>query len=243
MHMTLTEGPAFIAGSLKEDLQPSRPAITSRSRATYPVALDLTSSFNSITGDRRAGWVHPCTPRDALAASLAGVAHGDIQAFERVYAATSARVYGIVVRLVGRRDIADEILQEVYLRVWLRAAEFDPMRGSPITWLATIARNRALDEVKRKACTTLDDCPEALQVASGDDPIADREQEERWLRLQASMDRLEPEKRKLVLLVYHHGMTREEIAHRVGRPVSTIKTLLRRALNQMKADLDETQTL
>ena len=239
MHMTLAEHPGLMPGSLKNDRQPSGPDVKSRSHES-PVARDQCKSFKSVMSGQGAG---PCTSRVALVDALTGVAQGDMRAFERVYATTSAKVYGIVVRIVGRGDIADEILQEVYLRVWLRAADFNPTRASPITWLATIARNRALDEMKRKAFKSLDDCPEALQVASDDDPIADREQDEGWLRLQASIDRLEPEKRELVLLVYHHGMTREEIARRLGRPVSTVKMWLRRALNQIKAELGEPQRL
>jgi len=94
-----------------------------------------------------------------LASDLRLAGTGDMRAFERAYMATSAKVYGIIVRIVGRSDIADEVLQEVFVILWQRAAEFDPSVGSPITWLSTIARNRALDVIRRKAPrTTLLDC-------------------------------------------------------------------------------------
>ena len=80
---------------------------------------------------------------------------GDRAAFERLYAATSAKLYGIVLRIVRRRDVADELLQDVYLRIWQHAAQFDALRSSPISWMATIARNRALDEVKRAALPSI----------------------------------------------------------------------------------------
>ena len=95
--------------------------------------------------------------RQDLVEALERTAQGDRVAFKRVYAATSLKLYGIVIRILGRRELAEEVLQEVYIRVWQRAAEYNPSGGSPITWLVRIARNRALDEAKRKPMRSLDD--------------------------------------------------------------------------------------
>ena len=135
--------------------------------------------------------------------------------------------------------MADDVLQEVYVRVWQRAAEFDPGSASPITWLATIARNRAFDELKRKPMRSFDDCPEVFQLPNGDDPLADYERNEGRQRLHACLDRLGPEKKDVILQAYYYGMTREEIAQRIGRPVSTVKTWLRRSLAELKGYLGE----
>jgi RNA polymerase sigma-70 factor, ECF subfamily len=169
-----------------------------------------------------------------LADAIARIAAGDRVAFETVYVATSVKLYGIVVRILGRRELAEEVLQEVYIRVWQRAAEYDPSIASPITWLVSIARNRALDEAKRKTMRSLEELPEVLEVPSDDDPLADYEREEERLRLQACLDGLEPDKSEIVRLAYLYGMTREEIAGRVDRPVATVKTWLRRSLAQLK---------
>jgi RNA polymerase sigma-70 factor (ECF subfamily) len=169
-----------------------------------------------------------------LADAISRVAARDRVAFRKVYAATCVKLYGIVVRILGRRELAEEILQEVYIRVWQRAAEYDPSIGSPITWLVSIARNRALDEAKRKTMRSLDECPELLQVPSDDNPLANHERNEERRRLFACLDGLEPEKRELVLRVYYYGMTREEIARGTNRPVGTVKTWLRRSLAQLK---------
>jgi len=169
-----------------------------------------------------------------LVEALKRIGQGDRAAFKLVYAATSVKLYGVIVRILGRRELADEVLQEVYIRVWQRASEYDPASSSPITWLATIARNRALDEAKRKTMRSLDDCPELLQLPNEDDPLADHERNENARRLDACLDRLEPEKRRIVLLVYYYGMTREEISGRINRPVATVKTWLRRSLAQIK---------
>jgi RNA polymerase sigma-70 factor (ECF subfamily) len=144
------------------------------------------------------------------------------------------KLYGIIVRILGRHDLADEVLQEVYVRVWQRADAFDPASSSPITWLATIARNRALDEARRNTMRSLEDFPEVLQLPSEDDASAGIERNEQLRRLYACLEALEPEKKEIVLLVYYHGMTREEIANRIKRPVATVKTWLRRTLAQLK---------
>jgi RNA polymerase sigma-70 factor, ECF subfamily len=177
--------------------------------------------------------------RQQLIEALARVAAGDQAAFKAVYAATSLKLYGIVVRILGRRDLADEVLQEVYVRVWQSAADYDPVTSSPITWLATIARNRALDEAKRKTMLSLEESPELLQLPGDDDPGANYEEMEQAKRLYACLDRLEPEKKEIVLLVYHYGLTREEIARRLNRPVPTVKTWLRRSLEQIKSCLGQ----
>ena len=172
--------------------------------------------------------------RQDLVDALEGTARGDLAAFKTVYAATCVKLYGIVIRILERPDLADEVLQEVYVRVWQRAGDFDRASSSPITWLATIARNRALDEVRRGTMRSLEDHPELLQVPSDDDPSANLERSEQLRRLYACLEGLEPEKKEIVLLVYYHGMTREEISTRFGRPVATVKTWLRRSLAQLK---------
>ncbi len=172
--------------------------------------------------------------RQDLVAALQRTARGDRAAFRLVYEATSLKLYGIVVRILGRRDLADEVLQEVYVRVWQRAGDFDTASGSPITWLAAIARNLALDEVRRKTPRSIEDFPEILQLPSDDDPSATLERNEEFRRLQACLDGLEAEKKEIVLLVYYYGMTREEIASRINRPVATVKTWLRRSLAQLR---------
>jgi RNA polymerase sigma-70 factor (ECF subfamily) len=110
------------------------------------------------------------TSKADLTNAISRVAKGDRSAFEALYAATSAKLFGVVVRILVRRDLAEEVLQEVYLRVWQRAAEYDAALSSPITWLVAIARNRALDEVKRKPMRSLEEMPGVLEIANDDDP-------------------------------------------------------------------------
>lgn len=103
----------------------------------------------------------------------------------------------------------------------------------------TIARNRALDEAQRKTMRSLDDCPLLLQLPNEDNPHADHERAEERRRVQACLDALEPEKSEIVRLPYYYGMTREEIAVRINRPVGTVKTWLRQSLTHLKVCLSQ----
>src|SRR5471032_1127113 len=102
----------------------------------------------------------PAGAGDELTQLLSRIAGRDSAAFSILYKQTSAKLYGVVARILTRGDVAADVLQEVYVRIWEKAGEFDPVRGSPLAWMATIARNRALDEVRRVRPVSLEDQPE-----------------------------------------------------------------------------------
>ena len=171
----------------------------------------------------------------ALVTLLQRVAGQDQTAFQGLYDATSAKLYGIILRILRRRDLADEILQEVYVKIWERAADYTPTRASPITWMATIARNRALDEVRKITPTSIEDMPAGFDIAS-DAPLALEllEQTEDARRLADCLRRLDPMKRDAVALAYLNGVSREALSQRFSVPVPTIKTWLHRSLAQLR---------
>src|SRR6202012_6197283 len=137
---------------------------------------------------------------------LASVAKGDEAAFERLYAATRAKLYGVVLRILRRQDLAEEVIQEAYVKIWNSAAQFNPGQSSPITWMASIARNRAIDVVRKRGESSIEEEPAALEVAADTpDPLARREMTEDLKRLLECVGRLEPERQKLVLLAYYNG--------------------------------------
>lgn len=174
-----------------------------------------------------------------LADLLGRVANGDRTAFSDVYRATSAKLLGIIKRILIRRDISEEVLQEVYVTVWERAGDFDPKRASPITWLATIARNRALDSARRRQMLSFEDAPAALNAPSDDPhPLEGLELSEDLARLWRCINGLEGERRDAVILAYIEGESREALGRRFGRPVPTIKTWLHRSLKQLKDCLE-----
>ena len=169
---------------------------------------------------------------------LQRVARRDRAAFAEIYQATSPKLYGIILRILHRRDISDEVLQEVYVKIWERAGDFNPERASPITWMAAIARNRALDEVRRKHPVSIEDHPEVKDYAAEDElALATVLRGEDGQRLTDCLARLEPDRRQMVLLAYCDGLSRDELAAKYGRPVNTIKTWLRRSLAQLKGCL------
>jgi RNA polymerase sigma-70 factor (ECF subfamily) len=172
---------------------------------------------------------------DDLTHLLSRIAARDAAAFAALYKQTSAKLYGVVARILTRGDAAADALQEVYVRIWEKAGEFDPLKGSPLAWMATIARNRALDEVRRVRPVSLEDQPEGFEPAAEEiDPLAARERSERLTALVDCLKALDEEKRAIVLLAYYRGSSREALAKRFGRPVSTIKTWLHRSLAQLR---------
>ena len=149
----------------------------------------------TIRGETPSG--PPAAAGDDLTALLGRIAARDAAAFATLYKQTSAKLYGVVARILTRGDVAADVLQEVYVRIWEKAGEFDPVKGSPLAWMATIARNRALDEVRRVRPVSLEDQPEGFEPAAEDiDPLAARERSEgaharsstvsrRWMRRNA----------------------------------------------------------
>ena len=166
---------------------------------------------------------------------LAAVAKGDKAAFERLYGATRAKLYGVLLRILGRPEAADDVMQETYLKVWQMAGKFDPTVASPITWMVAIARNRAIDIVRKKGDVSVEDSPEAMAVAADTPPpLARREMTEELRRLLGCLGKLDPEKQRIVLLAYYSGWSREQLSHKLDIPVNTIKTWLRRSLLEIR---------
>ena len=175
-------------------------------------------------------------PSNDLVRLMDRVAAGDRAAFAELYRRTSAKLYGVILRLSRRRDLADELLQEVYIRIWERAADYDPARASAITWMVTIARNRALDEIRRKpivetgvAIEEAGDPPDPSRPASETVELADD-----WARLADCLAALDADRAQIIRLAYLDGWSREELSRRFGAPVATIKTWLHRSLKQLK---------
>ena len=166
---------------------------------------------------------------------LAAVAKGDQAAFERLYGATRAKLYGVLLRILGTPELADDVMQETYLKVWKMAGKFDPTIASPITWMVAIARNRAIDIVRKRSDVSVEDSPEAMGVAAeAPPPLARREMTEELRRLLQCLGKLDPEKQRIVLLAYYSGWSREQLAQKLDIPVNTIKTWLRRSLLEIR---------
>src|ERR1700736_5341565 len=137
---------------------------------------------------RRSGALNRMLSSQEFVWLMAAVAKGDRAAFERLYAATRAKLYGVVLRILKRHDLADEVIQETYLKIWGSAGQFDPALAAPITWMVTIARNRAIDLIRKRTEASIEEEPEAMEVAAETpNPLAHRELTEELKRMLACM--------------------------------------------------------
>ncbi len=172
---------------------------------------------------------------------LLAVAQRDRNAFRTLYDTASPKLYATILRIVRSRPAADEVLQDVFLRIWQKADSFAPEAGPARAWMNSIARNRAIDVLRQKSFTLVDggaDNDVALyeRVAEDRDREADMINNASLRRCLATID--EPA-RRCVLLAYYEGYSREELAQRFNRPVNTIKTWLHRSLTSLRTCLDD----
>jgi RNA polymerase sigma-70 factor (ECF subfamily) len=176
--------------------------------------------------------------RARLARALERVAAGDRDALQSVYRDTSAKLYGLCLRILGEPSAAEDVLQEVYVTVWNKAGQFDPERASPITWLVTIARNRSIDTLRSRRPATAPaeaaaDIPDPSPSAEAALQMSDEAR-----RLRACLGELEPERAALIRAAFFEGSTYEALAHRVDAPIGTMKSWIRRSLLRLRGCLE-----
>lgn len=181
----------------------------------------------------------PDIARTRLVHAMIGTACGDRAAFRDVYTLTSAKLFGICLRVCGERGGAEEVLHEVYLTVWNKAGSWRPSRCSPITWLSIIARNRSIDWRRRRKTGRMAPFDDALAVADpapGPDNLAYATSETRLLH--ACLDRLEPRQAAAIRTAFFEGLSYAELARRDGVPLGTMKSWIRRGLAQLKQHME-----
>ena len=178
--------------------------------------------------------------RETLIAALGRIATRDRAALHQVYIMTSAKLFGICLRISADRDAAEDILQDVYIKVWNRADRFDAERASPITWLCAIARNSAIDW--RRASRRPVSVPEGAAAQIEDTaPLADRviERDQDIARVFLCLDELEERQRTSIRAAFLDGFTYAELAERMSVPLGTMKSCVRRGLQQLKACISD----
>lgn len=185
------------------------------------------------------------TPLDdeQLAAWISGIVDHDERALMALYEATLSRVYGLVLRLVRRSQLAEEVAEEVFFQVWRQAPRFDPARGRPLTWLLGMARSRAIDAIRREARFQHEELDEESAplstpvAASGDELLAVAQGH---AELHRALLLLKPQPRQLVALAFFNGLSHEEIASQTCLPLGTVKSQIRRALITLREALGDT---
>lgn len=170
---------------------------------------------------------------------IAAVASGDRAAFRALYEQSGAKLFGICLRICHDRSVAEDAVQDAFVEIWRKAADFDPNRGRAGAWMSVIARNRAIDAIRRRG--------RAPGWGSGDgvdplaliaDPAAREDGGIDAMALSQCLSRLEDGPRRMLVMAYVEGLSREELSQRFGSPVSTVKTWLRRGLAALKTCLD-----
>ena len=176
--------------------------------------------------------------RDELTAFMRRVVGKDAAALKAVYERTSGKLYGICLRLLGDEAEAQDVLQDVYVTVWSKAASFDPGRASPITWLATLARNRSIDRLRSRrpggeglseALAVADEGPSALDVLERADDAA---------RLGHCLEELDERARGMIRAAFFEGATYPQLAERNDVPLPTMKSWIRRGLLKLRRCLE-----
>jgi RNA polymerase sigma-70 factor (ECF subfamily) len=174
--------------------------------------------------------------REQLREWLLATATGDRRAFESLYQRTASKLFGVCLRILGERGDAEEVLQDVYLVIWRKAGLYDGERASPITWLAMIARNKAIDRLRGgrhdRAAQSIDFGDQFIDEAVDVAALAEQDSEGR--RLHDCMDELSGEQRNAIRVAFFDGCTYEELAARSETPVGTIKSWIRRGLIKLK---------
>ena len=179
------------------------------------------------------------TARAALVEALVATGREDRAAFRTLYRLTSAKLFGVCLRICQDRSAAEDVLSDVYLLIWRRAGAYEPGRASPITWLATIARNRAIDWRRSTAArpsASLDDAPDvADDQPSAVDQLLRSEEDG---RLHLCLDQLDDRQRGAIRTAFFDGLTYAELAERDSVPLGTMKSWVRRGLLRLKDCLD-----
>jgi RNA polymerase sigma-70 factor (ECF subfamily) len=177
--------------------------------------------------------------RARLTQSLRKVAQGDRAALREVYQRTSAKLFGVCIRILNDRQEAEDVLQDVYLMVWRRAESFDPAKASPITWLVSVARNRSIDRLRAGGGRSLADIDEAMGIPdAGPDPAAQTLANAEHSRLAGCIEALDPKHAAALRTAFFEGLTYEALAKLAGVPVGVMKGWIRRSLTSLHSCLD-----
>ena len=175
---------------------------------------------------------------DEVATLLARCARSDAHAFRQLYASEADVLYGVALRITRQAAMADDVLHDAMLQVWRNAGRFNAARGSGRTWMLALVRYRAIDAVTRARRETLTPDPPDMPDPQLDpyERLAETSDEH---RLEHCLDAIEERPRRLVTLAFLEGLTHAEVAARVGEPLGTVKSVIRRALLALRACMDD----
>ncbi len=161
---------------------------------------------------------------------------GDPKALEELYDRYTPLLYGMVLRIVGRAQDAEEVLQDAWLQAWRRAETWDPARGAVVAWLLTLARSRAIDRLRSVASRARAEGAATHEetTVTAQEPAASAAQNQLHARVTAALEELGRRQREVLELAYFGGLSQSEIAARVGAPLGTVKSWTRQGLLRLR---------
>ncbi|MCE2990002.1 MAG: sigma-70 family RNA polymerase sigma factor [Burkholderiales bacterium] len=182
----------------------------------------------------------PSPDSNQLADCLARTALGDRLAFATLFEATKSKLFGVALRIVHERHVAEEVLQDSFVKIWAHAGEYAAAKAAPMTWMTAIVRNRALDVVRRPQLEVADeDNTYALAVADeAPSPLEQLAMRREEVRVRDCLVKLDAEQQRAIALAFFDGLSHSEVAAKLSKPLGTIKTNIRRGLVRLKACLD-----
>ncbi|HET6408907.1 MAG TPA: sigma-70 family RNA polymerase sigma factor [Chthoniobacteraceae bacterium] len=174
---------------------------------------------------------------------LRRIGQGDRECFSQLYDLISSAVFSAAYRVLNNQQAAEDVLQEVFLQIWEKAALYDPARGKPLTWAITLTRNKAIDRLRStqrrgRLRDTLEKESGALEQFDDRSSFDAVDTKERGKLVSAALDKLTDEQREALELAFFHGLTQSEIADQLGEPLGTIKARIRRGMIRLKGLLD-----
>jgi len=176
-------------------------------------------------------------------ALLASIVKGDEQAFHQLYDHSSTLLYTLAFRILGNEEDAEELLQDVYLEVWRKVARYDIGRGTPIAWLITLTRSRAIDRLRaraargRNAGAPLDDRVSSRTADLGPSPYETQADQELRMAIGTAMTSLPAAQQQAIELAYYEGLSHNEIAARLNQPLGTVKTRIKLGMSKLRDSL------
>lgn len=172
-----------------------------------------------------------------LAELLAQAALQNQRAFADLYQLTSAKLFGVALRILRRQEWAEEVLQECYVNIWNHAGDYAVQKSAPLTWMTSIVRNRCLDWLRRpQQEATGDEYDIAVEAWQDDSPgpmdslVASSEA----AALARCLQELDAKQRQSIMLAFFHGLSHSELARHMKQPLGTVKTWVRRGLERLK---------
>ena len=164
---------------------------------------------------------------------LSATAQGDQAAFEELYKLTASKLYAISLQMLRRRELAEDAVQEAFVRIWHNAGEYQQEKGSVLTWMTTIVRYRALDML-RAAKSRRETYEEPEEAEDEQTPERELYIERDRVLIDRCMALLEGQQREMIQLAYFRGFTHAEVCDHTGSPLGSVKTWIRRGLERLK---------